>query len=236
MTAPRKHRTTAPAGTVVTYVRVSTSEQAVSGLGLDAQRQTIADYATRNKLTVVAEFADEGISGRTLSRRPGALAALEAVRSGQAAGLLVAKLDRLSRSVQDFAGLLEQATHDKMALHFVDLDIDTGTPAGEMAANVIVAASQYERRIIAQRTRDALAVKRARGGRLGAVPALPVEVTRRIVGERAADRTLQAIADGLMADGIPTSRGGTRWYPATIKAVATSDNAAPYRAELEVTA
>jgi hypothetical protein len=73
--------------------------------------------------------------------------------------------------------------------------------------------------------RDALAAKRTRGERLGAAPALPLEVTRRILGERVNGRTFQAIADGLMADGILTARGKTRWYPATIKAVTTSDNA-----------
>ena len=71
-----------------------------------------------------------------------------------------------------------------------------------------------------------MAAKRARGERLGAAPALPLEVTRRIITERANGRTFQAIADGLMADGIPTARGKTRWFPATIKAVVTSDNAA----------
>ncbi len=68
--------------------------------------------------------------------------------------------------------------------------------------------------------------KRARGERLGAAPALPLEITRRIIAERANGRTFQAIADGLMAEGIPTARGKARWYPATIKAVITSDNAA----------
>jgi DNA invertase Pin-like site-specific DNA recombinase len=95
-----------------------------------------------------------------------------------------------------------------------------------MAANIIISGSQYERRLISQRTRDALAAKRTRGERLGAAPALPLEVTRRILAERARGRTFQAIADGLMADGIPTARGKTRWFPATIKAVMISDNAA----------
>ena len=95
-----------------------------------------------------------------------------------------------------------------------------------MAANIMISSSQYERRLISQRTRDALAAKRARGERLGAAPALPVEVTRRIVAERAAGSTFQGIADALMADGIPTARGKAKWYPATIKAVVTSDNAA----------
>lgn len=215
-----------PPGTVVTYLRVSTSEQALSGLGIDAQRATVATYAERKGLTIVGEFCDEGISAKSLKGRPQALAALEAVRAGKAAGLLVAKMDRLSRSVVDGASLMDQARREGWALHFADLDIDTSTPAGEMAANIIISGSQYERRLISQRTRDALAAKRARGERLGARTALPAEVTRRIVAERAEGRTFQAIADGLMADGIPTARGNTRWYPATIKAVATSDNAA----------
>ena len=216
----------APSGTVVTYLRVSTSEQVLSGLGIDAQRSTVADYAQRKGLTIVAEYCDEGISAKSLKGRPAALAALEAVQTGTAAGLLVAKMDRLSRSVVDGAGLMEQAGREGWALHFADLDIDTSTPAGEMAANIIISGSQYERRLISQRTRDALAAKRARGERLGAEPALSLEVTRRILTERRQGRTFQAIAEGLMADGIPTARGKNRWFPATIKAVTTSDNAA----------
>ena len=198
---------------VFTYLRVSTSEQALSGLGLDAQRVTVAAYAERKGLTVVGEYCDEGISAKYLTGRPAALAALEAVRGGKAAGLLVAKMDRLSRSVVDGAGLMERAAREGWALHFADLDIDTSTPAGEMAANIIISGSQYERRLISQRTRDALAAKRARGERLGAVPALPLEVTRRILTERANGRTFQAIADGLMEAGILTVRGKTRWFP-----------------------
>jgi DNA invertase Pin-like site-specific DNA recombinase len=224
----RRRRTCAeaPVGTVVTYLRVSTSEQALSGLGLEAQRATVAAYAERKGLTIVGEYCDEGISAKSLKGRPAALAALVAVRAGSAAGLLVAKMDRLSRSVVDGAGLMERAAREGWALHFADLDLDTSTQAGEMAANVIISGSQYERRLISQRTRDALAAKRARGERLGAAPALPSEVTRRIIAERANGLTFQAIADGLMADGIPTARGNARWFPATIKAVTISDNAA----------
>jgi len=109
--------------------------------------------------------------------------------------------------VVDGAGLWERAAREGWALHFADLDLDTSTPAGEMAANIIISGSQYERRLISQRTRDALAAKRARGERLGAAPVLPLEVTRRIIAERAGGRTFQAIADGLMADGISTARG-----------------------------
>jgi DNA invertase Pin-like site-specific DNA recombinase len=215
----------APADSVVLYVRVSTSEQAASGLGIEAQRATARAYADRKGLTIVGEFCDEGISAKTLSGRAGALAALKAVRDGKAAGLLVAKMDRLSRSVVDGAGVMEAARREGWSLHFADLDIDTGTPAGEMAANIIISGSQYERRLISQRTRDALAAKRARGERLGAVPGLPRDLTRRIIRERASGLTYQAIAEGLMAEGIPTSRGRRKWYPATIRAVIESDNA-----------
>ncbi|MGO9351302.1 MAG: recombinase family protein [Mycobacterium sp.] len=134
--------TGAPVGTAVLYLRVSTSEQALSGLGIEAQRETAKAYAKRKGLTIVDEFCDEGISAKRLDSRPGALAALAAVRQGRAAGLLVAKMDRLSRSVVDGAGLMESARREGWALHFADLDIDTSTPAGEMAANIIISGSQ----------------------------------------------------------------------------------------------
>src|SRR6476661_6719296 len=73
--------------------------------------------------------------------------------------------------VVDGAGLMGAARHEGWTLHFADLDIDTSTLAGELAANIIISGSQYERRLISQRTRDALAAKRARGERLGAAPA-----------------------------------------------------------------
>jgi DNA invertase Pin-like site-specific DNA recombinase len=92
--------------------------------------------------------------------------------------------------------------------------------------NIIISGSQYERRLISQRTRDAWAAKRARGERLGAPPALPIELTRRIISERRSGHTYEAIADGLMRDGVPTARRKTRWYPATVKAILESDNAA----------
>jgi len=96
--APRRRRrrgsAEAPPETVVTYLRVSTSEQALSGLGLDAQRVTVAAYAQRKGLTIVEEYCDEGISAKSLTGRPAALAALEVVRGGKAGGLLVAKMDR----------------------------------------------------------------------------------------------------------------------------------------------
>jgi DNA invertase Pin-like site-specific DNA recombinase len=220
----RRSKPTAPPNSVVVYLRVSTSEQAASGLGIEAQRATALAYAERKGLVVLDEFCDEGISAKNLNGRPGALSALAAVRSRQAEGILVAKMDRLSRSVVDGAGLMESARREGWALHFADLDIDTSTPAGEMAANIIISGSQYERRLISQRTRDALAAKRAQGERLGAPVKLPATVVERILRERQQGRTFQSIADGLTTDEVPTSRGNAKWFPATIRAVTTSQH------------
>lgn len=221
----RKPRT-APAGTVVAYLRVSTAEQACSGLGIEAQRAAVAAYAERKGLTIVAEFIDDGISAKSLTGRPGALAALDAVRSGQAAGLLVSKMDRLSRSVVDGASLMDESRTSGWSLHFADLDVDSSTPSGEMALSTMIVASQYERRLISSRTRDALAAKRARGERLGRPTSLPAEVVQRIVDAKAGGLSLRAIAGQLNADDVATGHGGASWHASTVKAVLDGQAAA----------
>jgi DNA invertase Pin-like site-specific DNA recombinase len=131
-------------------------------------------------------YAGRGVSGRSMEGRTGLAAALEDVESGAADALVVAKLDRLSRSLLDFAALMERSRRDGWSLVALDLGVDTSTPSGEMMANVLAAFAQFERRLIGQRTKDALAVKRAQGVRLGRRPGR----LERIVGERAEGRTL----------------------------------------------
>lgn len=156
------------------YVRVSTQEQAVSGLGLDAQRSTIAAEARRRGFELVSVCEDAGVSGKTLDR-PGLARALELVEAGEADGIIVAKLDRFSRSLLDFAGLTERSRCHGWALVAVDLAIDTSTAKGELMLNVLATFAQFERRLISERTRDALAAARARGIRLGRPPRLRAE-------------------------------------------------------------
>src|SRR5689334_21340199 len=91
---------------VVGYVRVSTDEQAKSGAGLQAQRDAITDECRRRGWELVKIYEDAGASGKSLSNRPALTAALVAVESGEASGLVVAKVDRLSRSLHDFTGLV----------------------------------------------------------------------------------------------------------------------------------
>ncbi len=114
--------------------------------------------------------------------------------------LVVAKLDRLSRSVADFGALLDRAGRRRWSVVCLDLGVDTTTPVGAFTSHVVSAAAEYERRLIGQRTRDALAEKRAQGVRLGGPQLLPLEVVRRIVTERTAGRSLPVIATALAAD------------------------------------
>ena len=206
--------------TVLAYLRVSTTEQADSGAGLAAQRAAILAEAERRGWTEVRFFEDAGFSGRSL-RRPGIEAALDALKRGKADVLVVSKVDRLSRSLVDFAGLMERSTREGWALIALDLGVDASTPSGEMLANLLAVFSQFERRLIAQRTKEALAAKRAENPDLviGRTSNIPADIVERIRREYGAGATLTQVADGLTADGVPTSQGGRRWYASTVSGV-----------------
>jgi DNA invertase Pin-like site-specific DNA recombinase len=148
--------------------------------------------------------------------------ALGAVESGAASVIVVAKLDRLSRSLVDFASLMARAQAGGWNIVALDLGIDLTTAAGEFMANVMASAAQWERRIIGQRTRDALAVKRAQGVRLGRPQEVAVGVVTRIRGAHQAGAGWSAIARQLNAEAVPTTHGGAKWYPSTVRAVALS--------------
>jgi DNA invertase Pin-like site-specific DNA recombinase len=201
----------------VGYLRVSTAEQADSGAGLAAQRAAIETEATRRGWQLDNVFVDAAVSGKSIAGREGLDQALAAVKSGQADVLLVSKLDRLSRSLLDFAEIMRCAQTEGWNLVALDLGIDLSTPAGEFLASVMASAAQWERRIIGQRTKDALAAKKAAGVVLGRPSRIPTEVLDRINAERNAGKTYAAIADGLTSDGVPTAQGGARWYPATVR-------------------
>ncbi len=206
--------------TVYLYSRVSTDEQARSGLGLDAQAAELDAEAARRGWTAVERVVDDGWSAKSL-RRPGLDRVLAEVRRGDV--LAVAKLDRLSRSVADFVALLDRSRVEGWALVVLDLALDTTTPMGEFVAVTMANVAQLERRMIGARTSSALQAAKARGRRLGVGNrVLAPEVLARIVAERAAGSTLAAIAERLEADEVPTARGGARWYPSTVRAALES--------------
>jgi DNA invertase Pin-like site-specific DNA recombinase len=147
---------------------------------------------------------------------------LEALKRGKADVLVVAKLDRLSRSLLDFTALMDRAQREHWVLVALDIGIDMGTPAGEAMANVMATFGQLERRLIGQRTKEALAQKRKSGVILGRPRSMPDTVRERIIAERASGRSLQAIADSLNQDGVATAQGGSRWHPSTVAGVVRS--------------
>lgn len=151
--------------TVWAYVRVSTTDQAESGLGLAAQRAAIESEAARRGWDV-EWVEDAGRSGATLDR-PALTAMLAKIRRGDV--LVVAKLDRLSRSLMDFAGLMSRAHAEGWAVVALDLGLDLTTPSGELMANVMATFAHFERRLISQRTKEAMAQLKGKK-RLGAPP------------------------------------------------------------------
>ena len=209
---------------VVGYVRVSTEEQAISGLGLAAQEKAVRAECEHRELPLVAVYTDAGVSAKTLARlaRPALMAALADLDGGRGSVLMVAKLDRLSRNVHDASGLLQRAQQSGWDLVALDAPVDTTTPQGAAMAQVLAVFAELERRLIGERTKAALAVKRSQGVRLGRPPTLPADVVERIVAAREAGTTWSAIARQLNEAGVPTAQGGRQWHPATVRYVALS--------------
>lgn len=202
---------------VIGYVRVSTDEQGNSGAGLEAQRAAVRSACERRGWELV-RIEEDVLSGRTAGR-PGLQRALEDCRSGRVRGVVVAKLDRLSRSMIDFAGLLEDARRRGYNVVALDMELDLSTPAGELVANVMASVAQWERRIIGERTKDALAVRRAEGVRLGRPPLEPDRLSRRVRRLRGKGASLRAIADRLNAEGVPTPGPADSWSPWSVRSV-----------------
>ncbi len=202
---------------VLLYVRVSTDEQRESGLGLAAQRDTLTALAARKGWTDVEWIEDAGFSAGSLGR-PGIQRALDMLARGQADALVVARLDRLSRSLLDFAGLMDTARRQGWSIVAADLGVDMTEPAGEMLASVLAAFAQYERALISKRTREAMNAAKARGVRLGGPITTPAAVRERVVAAAASGYSHAAIARALNADGVPTASGGT-WHRSGVRRV-----------------
>jgi DNA invertase Pin-like site-specific DNA recombinase len=206
------------------YVRVSTDKQAGAGVSLDAQAERIRAMAVVQGVHLLDVIIDAGESAASL-KRPGMVRLLELVNAGQVRTVIVAKLDRLTRSVRDLADLLEQFNRRGVALVSVSESLDTGTAAGRLVLNVMMSVAQWEREAIGERTREALRHKKASGLRAGNLPfgyqvgadgdtLLPhpdEQHALAIIREcRAAGFTLRAIAAELNRQGISTRRG-SQW-------------------------
>ena len=211
----------------VAYYRVSTKQQHRSGLGIEAQRAAVTRFAETEGMTLIAEFveAETGKGADALDRRPQLAAALSAARSAKCA-VLVSKLDRLSRDVAFVAGLMAQRVPFIVA--------ELGRDADPFMLHLYAALAEKERRLIAERTKAALAAKKAQGARLGnprniaaagtlgraalvsgadqfAANLLPL--VRAIQSTGAV--TLEAITCALNERGVRPARG-SRWYASSV--------------------
>lgn len=198
---------------VIGYVRVSTEEQANQGVSLAAQESKLRQYCELFGHDLVEVVIDAGQSAKSLNR-PGLQQALTALKSGQAEGLLVFKLDRLTRSVRDLCDLMELYFRQS-ALLSIQEQCDTSSAAGRMVLNLMTSVSQWERETIGERTSTALQFKKAQGVQLGAPRLKSADTIARIKALRDAGHSLPSIAASLTAEGYQTVKGGT-WQPATI--------------------
>jgi len=218
------------------YVRVSTDRQADQGVSLEAQESKIRAMATVQSSDLMDVIVDGGESAKSLNR-PGLQKLLGMVNEGKVQAVIVAKLDRLTRSVKDLCGLLELFEKRKVALISVAESLDTGSAAGRLVITIMAAVSQWERETIGERTRDALQHKRRNGERVG-----NIEFGFRLAADgkhlepnpteqaalaairklRARGSTLRSIAKELNANGHSTRRG-TPWRLESVARVINVD-------------
>jgi DNA invertase Pin-like site-specific DNA recombinase len=219
---------------VIGYVRVSTNEQAENGVSLAAQEQKIRGYCKLNDWQCLEVVRGDGYSAKDL-KRPGLQRILDDLptKGRRFDGIVVAKLDRLTRSVGDLNRLTELLLKQSIALVSIQEAVDTSTATGKMFYALVTVISEWERGVIGERTREALAYKRRNGECVGALPygfkltkdgkhLVPVlaegKVLAQIKKERARKMSDDRIADGLNADRIQTKRGG-RWYAMTVRSL-----------------
>jgi site-specific DNA recombinase len=153
----------------VGYVRVSTEKQADQGVSLEAQKAKVRAMATVQGAQLIEVIVDGGESAKSLNR-PGLQRLLAMVNNGNVQCVIVAKLDRLTRSVKDLCSLLELFEKKGVSLVSVAESLDTSTAAGRLVITIMGAVSQWEREAIGERTRDALLHKKRNGERAGNIP------------------------------------------------------------------
>jgi len=215
---------------VIGYTRVSTDDQAENGISLEEQQHRIRAYADAHGLRVVRIESDNGISGKAVANRPALQRALETLGSGEAGGLVICELDRLSRTTSDILQLVARADREGWELHSLSEHLDTSTPHGRFFVTMIAGLAQMEREQTAERTRLAMAELRRRGKRVsGRAPfgyrfengnVVPLEKEQRILTYilelRAEGLGARRIARALREVGLNNPRTRRWWTHGTV--------------------
>jgi DNA invertase Pin-like site-specific DNA recombinase len=197
---------------VVGSIRVSSEEQAVSGLGEAAQLAAITAECERRGWQLVAVYRDLGVSGRiSPDRRPGLAAAIAALDAGQASVLMVAKVDRLARSIADLSLLSKLGERQGWNIVALNAPFDTTTPQGRMMRDMLGLFAELEAAMGSERMKAAAAVRRARGDQLGRPSQVPAAARARLRQLRDGGLSWPQVAEAMNAEGWTTSRGG-RWH------------------------
>lgn len=208
-------------GKFVGYYRVSTQKQGASGLGLEAQKDSVAKFLNGGRWELVAEFVEVESGRKTTAQRPQLAAAL-AMCKRQKATLIVAKLDRLARDVKLILSLIDSG----VMVRFVDFPEIPDGAAGRFMLTMLAAAAEFERRLISERTKAGLAVAKSRGVKLGATARANLRPNAQerqkaandfahklrplFDGMQARGLTQRGMVDELNTVGVPAPRGG-RW-------------------------
>jgi DNA invertase Pin-like site-specific DNA recombinase len=218
---------------VVGYCRVSTADQAVEGVSLDAQRARIEAWCAAHGGALLACHQDAGISGKRSENRPGLLRALEEVCAAKAV-LVVYSLSRLARSTRDTIDFSERLAAAGADLVSLSEKLDTTTASGKMLFRLLAVLAEFERDLISERTRSAVALKRRRGERLGQLPygkrlagggrTLETDPAERLVigimlGLAGRGMSVRGIARELTTLGFPPKNGGRIWSPRTVRRI-----------------
>lgn len=238
--AKKRRAPVAATGRAVAVVRVSLGSMAEQGVSLDAQRASVEAYAKAMELDLVEVVEDPGVSGAVpLAQRPGGRRVLELIERGEVAAVIAPKLDRLFRDAADALAVTREWDRRGIALHLLDVRLDTSSPVGRLFFSLLAAFSEWERAAIASRTSAALqhlaamgvmlggeplgrrrSTERDADGRLVVVDAPDeIETVERILALRAQGASLRAIAAALDAEGRPRKLGGARWSPSVVRAV-----------------
>jgi DNA invertase Pin-like site-specific DNA recombinase len=204
------------------YARVSTAEQRENGASLEAQETAIRAEAERRSWQLVDSVREVG-SGKSADARLRLQETLSRLDAGDADILIVSRLDRLTRSLLDFAGIVKRAEKHGWTLVAIEQGFDLSKAEGKLLAGILATFAEFERDLISARTKDALAVKKSNGVHCGRRSTLPKWVRERIHRERAAGNTLQEIARSLNLDEVPTGQGGRKWHPSTVRVIATGE-------------
>lgn len=195
--------------TLIGYARIGSREREEGRPSLDIQRRGLENAARAGGWQLL-RVEEDVRSGRTL-RRPGLRAALAACRSGEADGIAVARLDRLTYSLADLAEIVREAVDGGWTIVSLQPAVDLASDGGRSVGEVLAEAATWQQR--------AVTAGRALSGRPGRPSSTPAPVAERIRALRAQGMTLQAICDILNGEGIPTPRGGAEWRPTSLRAV-----------------